>query len=185
MQKTCKQKNIEKISEVKKCLLIPSVDLNNGKIYIFSSLKNKRNFSDKIVYINDIEIWKAVRASCSYPGVFSPYKYGSTQLIDGGIRENVPWKQLKEIGVDKVISVIFSKQRKNKKEKNIIDVIENSFDILCHELSVYELYGADYLIDINTIDIYLLDFRKIDYLYEYGYKKAKNYIQKNWEKIEF
>lgn len=178
MEKTCKEKNIENISEVKKCLLIPSVDLNNGEIYIFSSCNNdKRNYSDKIIYINNIEIWKAVRASCGYPGVFSPYKYKSTELIDGGIRENIPWKELKKIGVDKVISVVFSKDKKIKNEKNIIDVIDNSLDILCHELSAYELEGADYLIDINTIDVSLLDFKKIDYLYELGYKCGKKYIQ--------
>lgn len=180
MEKTCKEKNIKNISEIKKCLLIPSVDLNNGEIYIFSSCNNnKRNYSDKIIYINDIEIWKAVRASCSYPGVFSPYKYKSTQLIDGGIRENIPWKELKQIGADKVISVVFSKKIKNKNEKNIIDVIDNSLDILCHELSVYELKGADELIDISTIDVSLLDFKKIDYLYELGYKYGKKYIQNN------
>lgn len=180
IEKTCKEKNIQNISEIKKCLLIPSVDLNNGEIYIFSSVQdNNRNYSDKIRYINNIEIWKAVRASCSYPGVFSPYKYNSTELIDGGIRENIPWKELKEIGVDKVISVVFSKKIKNKKERNIIDVIDNALDILCHELSVYELEGADYLININTIDVSLLDYKKIDYLYELGYKYGKKFIQNN------
>lgn len=151
------------------------------KYIFFLLLIIKENYSDKIIYINDIEIWKAVRASCSYPGVFSPYKYKSTQLIDGGIRENVPWKELKQIGADKVISVVFSKKIKNKNEKNIIDVIDSSLDILCHELSVYELEGADYLIDINTIDVSLLDFKKIDYLYELGYKYGKKYIQNNFK----
>ena len=117
IKKACLNKNIKYINEVKKYLFIPSVDLNTGKIYFFSSINNNRSYSDKIIYINNIEVWKAVRASCSYPGVFSPYKYKSTELVDGGIRENIPWKQLKEIGVDKVISVIFSKKIKNKKEK--------------------------------------------------------------------
>lgn len=107
IKKACLNKNIKYINEVKKYLFIPSVDLNTGKIYFFSSINNNRSYSDKIIYINNIEVWKAVRASCSYPGVFSPYKYKSTELVDGGIRENIPWKQLKEIGVDKVISVIF------------------------------------------------------------------------------
>ena len=53
-----------------------------------------------------------MRASCSYPGVFSPCKYKSTELIDGGIRENVPWRETKLMGADKVISVIF-KDRKS------------------------------------------------------------------------
>ncbi len=184
MEKTCNEKNIGNISEIKKCLLIPSVDLNSGEIYFFSSCnKNTRNYSDKIIYINNIEIWKAVRASCSYPGVFSPYKYKSTELIDGGIRENIPWKELKEIGVDKVISVVFSKNKKGKNEKNIIDVIDNSLDILCHELSVYELQGADDIIDINTDDVSLLDYKKIDYLYEKGYKHGKEYIKNRKQQL--
>ena len=72
IEKVCKKKNIYYISEIKKKLIIPSVDLNDGKIYFFSSINNNRGYSDKIIYINDIEIWRAVRASCSYPGVFTP-----------------------------------------------------------------------------------------------------------------
>lgn len=177
IKKACLNKNIKYINEVKKYLFIPSVDLNTGKIYFFSSINNNRSYSDKIIYINNIEVWKAVRASCSYPGVFSPYKYKSTELVDGGIRENIPWKQLKEIGVDKVISVIFSKKKKNKKEKNIIDVIDGSLDILCHELSIYELNGVDSLINISTEDISLLDVKKIEELYNIGYVITKEYIE--------
>lgn len=177
IKKACLNKNIKYINEVKKYLFIPSVDLNTGKIYFFSSINNNRSYSDKIIYINNIEVWKAVRASCSYPGVFSPYKYKSTELVDGGIRENIPWKQLKEIGVDKVISVIFSKKIKNKKEKNIIDVIDGSLDILCHELSIYELNGVDSLINISTEDISLLDVKKIEALYNIGYVITKEYIE--------
>ena len=42
-------------------------------------------FSDKIKFINNIPIGKAVRASCSYPVVFSPAEYEDMELIDGGI----------------------------------------------------------------------------------------------------
>lgn len=67
MQTLCKQKNIENISDVKVPLLIPSVDLHNGKVYIFTSQKSRNVYDDKIEYINDIDIALAVRASCSYP----------------------------------------------------------------------------------------------------------------------
>lgn len=183
IKKICEKKNINYISDIKKNILIPSVDLNDGKIYIFSSFRNKRSYSNKVVYINDIEVWKAVRASCSYPGVFSPCKYKGTQLIDGGIRENVPWKELKEMGVNKTISVVFTKEVKQKLDKNIIDIICSSIDILCYELSSYELNGADYLLNINTVDISLLDISKIDYLYNIGYKQTKNKIKEIKEYI--
>lgn len=173
INKACSEKNINNINQIKIPLLIPSVDLYNGKVYIFSSHKNRTTYSDEMDYIYDVNIGKAVHASCSYPGVFSPCKYNGTKLIDGGIRENVPWKETKINGADKVISVVFKESIESKKNNNIINVITNSIDILSHELSNYELAGADYLLEIKTKNIELLDYSKINYLYNLGYKKTK------------
>ena len=178
INKACNEKNITNINQIKMPLLIPSVDLNNGKIYMFSSNKNRTTYLNEIEYIYDINIGKAVHASCSYPGIFSPCKYKNKKLIDGGIRENVPWKETKINGADKVISVIFKENVENKKNENIINVITNSIDILSYELSNYELAGADYLLKIKTEDIELLDYSKIEYLYKLGYKTTKKEINK-------
>ena len=156
--------------------------MHNGKIYIFQSVpkqKNKRStFSDKVEHVDNMEIGKVVRASCSYPGVFCPMKYKNTELIDGGIRENVPWKELKQIGVDKVISVVFENELKEQKCcPNIVEVVANSIEILSHELSNYELTGADYLIKIKTKKVSLLDISKIDMLYQIGYEVGKKEIE--------
>ena len=178
INEAAKQKNIKKINDIKMPLLIPSVDINSGKIYFFNSLNNRRSFSNEIIYNENINIGKAVRSSCSYPLVFSPCEYNNTELIDGGIRENVPWRGLKELGADKVISVVFNKENDGKCCKNIIDVVSGSFDILCHELSNYELNGADFLLKIKTKNISLLDMNKIDEHYELGYKITKNNLFK-------
>ncbi len=50
-------------------------------------------------------ITKAVRASISVPGIFSPVKYGNTYLVDGGVTDPVPVDLLYESGVDFVIAV--------------------------------------------------------------------------------
>ena len=65
-------KNIKDISDVKKPLIIPSIEVYNGKIYCFCSQIKRGKFSDKTVYVDNINIGKAVRASCSYPVVFEP-----------------------------------------------------------------------------------------------------------------
>ena len=175
----CGAKNIKNISQIKKYLIIPSIDLYDGKIYIFSSKQNRNTYSNNMCYIYDMEIGKAVQASCSYPGVFSPCTYNNTKLIDGGIRENIPWKQIKINGADKVICVVFEKEiDKNKKEKNIIDVVSRSIDLLSYELSNYELAGSDYILKIKTKDIDLLDVNKIDYLFNLGYEIGKKEIKK-------
>lgn len=177
INEVAKEKNIKKIKDIKMPLLIPSVDIHGGGIYFFCSKNTRRNFSDKIIYDSDINIGKAVRTSCSYPFIFSPCAYKNTELIDGGIRENIPWKGLKELGADKVVSVIFEKEVINKNYDNIIDVVDSSLQILSHELLNYEIEGADYLIKLKTKNISLLDMKKIDELFLLGYKTAKKRIK--------
>lgn len=177
INKMCKLKNIQNINQIKKNLIIPSVDLNNGKLYVFASKQN-RTYSNDIQYIYDANIGKAVQASCSYPGVFSPCSYEKTKLIDGGIRENIPWRETKIAGAEKVISVVFEKEITNKKETNIIGVVSRAIDLLSFELSNYELSGADYLLKIKTKNIELLDTNKIDYLYNLGYEIGKKEAKK-------
>lgn len=179
MKQFCAEKQIRNINEIKIPLIIPSVSLHNGKKYVFSSLENRSSYDDGKEYINNIEIEKAVRASCSYPGVFEPLKYGTDEMIDGGIKENTPWEELQIAGADKVIGVTFEEYLKEDDYINIIEVLERSFGILSHELSNFELAGAEELLKIKTKHISLLDSSKIEFLYTKGYSKAKEYIRKN------
>jgi len=181
INEACLKKGITNINQIKKYLLVPSVDLDSGGIYFFSSMRdsreNRNTFSDVFTYINDINIGKAVRASCSYPGVFCPCEYTGRKLVDGGIRENVPWREWKELGLDKIICIGFETIKKNKKDKNVVDVISNSFEILCHELSMYELAGVKHLLRIKTKDVSLLDVKEMKYLYKMGYEQTKKFIK--------
>ncbi len=184
LNKELNKKNIKNISDIKKELLIPSIDINTGEINVFISKENRAKYLDNIIYINNVNIGKAVRASCSYPVVFSPCKIDGKQLVDGGLRENVPWKLTKEKGADKVLSIIFDEE-KNKKNycKNILEVASNSLGILCHEISNYDLEGADYLLKIKTEKVQLLDYKKIDELYLKGYEQTKNKIKEIKNKL--
>lgn len=184
LNKELNKKNIKNISDIKRELLIPSIDINTGEINVFISKENRAKYLDNIIYINNVNIGKAVRASCSYPVVFSPCKIGGKQLVDGGLRENVPWKLTKEKGADKVLSIIFDEE-KNKKNycKNILEVASNSLGILCHEISNYDLEGADYLLKIKTEKVQLLDYKKIDELYLKGYEQTKQKIKEIKNKL--
>lgn len=178
INKKCNEKNIKNISDIKMPIVLPSVNMNTGEVVCFTSDNFKRTFSDKTIYFNDVEIGKAVQSSCSFPAVFSPSSYKKIKLIDGGIRENTPWRELKEIGADKVLSVAFEEKEDETCCDNLIDVLFRSFDLMCKELSKYELEGTDYLLKIKCPKISLLDFNELDYLYNLGYIQAREYLNK-------
>ena len=181
-----KQKNIKLMLDIKLPIIIPSVNLYDGSICLFSSVKNDRKYSDEVIVIDDIDIGKAVQSSCAYPGIFSPVQLNNKNLVDGGVRENLPWKELKNIGVDKIIIVGFEEEKKSKRKVNILDCITGSMGIMMHELYNYEINGIDYLLKIKTKDTWLLEVDKTDELYDNGYitakkemKKIKEYLQNN------
>ena len=173
INQVCRRKGISNIQDIKKALVIPSVDLCNGNVLCFTSCQFRKEISDDVIFINDVEIGRAVRASCSYPVVFAPCSYERTKLIDGGIRENVPWKELKFLGAEKVVNIVFDERINNNCDKNLVDVAGRSISLLCRELSNYELEGADYTMKIKTKKVSLLDMKQIDYLYKLGYEQAK------------
>ena len=178
INKVCAKKNIYNISDIKMPLAIPSVNICNGEVICFTSCENRKEPLENTIFINDIEIGKAVRASCSYPVVFSPCNYKNIKLIDGGIRENVPWKELKFLGADKIINVVFKENEKESCDRNLIEVATRSIGLLCNELSGYEMTGAENVIEIKSDKVGLLDMSKIDYLYKLGYKETAKKINK-------
>lgn len=182
IENICKESNITNINQIKMPLLISMVDVQKGTVYIASSLETRGKLLDNTKIITDIPIGTAVRASCSFPVVFSPCNFGELQLVDGGIRENLPWKSLREIGADEIYGIAFDTIYNEKQCcQNLIDVATRAMELQGRELSAYERDGIDNLILINLKKISLLDNSQINNLYEKGYKQAKKQL-KNLEK---
>ena len=163
-------------------LVVPSVNMCTGEVFCFTSV-NLRAFYDNTVFINDAEIGNAVQASCSFPAVFSPCDYKNSKLVDGGIRENVPWREIKLLGADEVVSVVFESEVDESCCKNLIDVAFRSFGLMSKELSKHELDGSDYLIKVKSEKVSLLDMSKIDEFYELGYNDTKKFLRENNKKL--
>ncbi len=173
----CKKSHVENINEIKMPLMISMVDLQKGTVYIASSQEKRKVLQDNIKYISDIPIATAVRASCSFPVVFSPCKFDGLQLIDGGTRENLPWKGLKEYGADEVYGIAFDTiLEKNQCCKNMIEVAARAMELQGRELANYEKEGIDHLITICLKKVALLDSSQIDVLYKMGYEETKKQL---------
>lgn len=177
IKEVCQKNNIQNIKQIKMPILIPMVDLQTGTVLVASSKEIRNTYSDDIKFISDMPIEKAIRASCSYPVVISACNYKGRQLIDGGIRENLPWKELKQIGADEILGICF--ETNNVEENccdNMIEIAVRSIELVCHELSNYEKKGIEKLVKIQTEKISLLDTSKIEELYNIGYSTMKKQI---------
>lgn len=176
VNEVCMQKGISNIKQIKMPILIPAVDIYTDELCVFSNNINK-NIKSKIRYINDIDIGTAVQASCSYPGIFSPCQFNNKLFVDGGITENLPWKETKKAGANKVLSIVFEDKEPKKCCNNIFEIINKSFSLLCKELANYEWDGTDYLLKIETNRAGLLEKSKMHELYEEGYLQTKKMLE--------
>ena len=176
INEVCSKKGIYNINQIKKPLIIPAVNIETEELYVFSNCKFK-NKTENVKYVNDINIGNAVQASCSFPGVFSPCDYNGKLLVDGGIAENIPWRETKNAGADKVISIVFKDKYQKNVCKNIIQIANHSISVICKELAKYEWDGSDYLLTIETEGVGLLEKKKMQELYYEGYRQTKEYLK--------
>lgn len=171
------KKGINKISQIQMPLVIPTVDVSNSSEYVFTS--KIPEVENKNMYITDITIGKAVRASSSFPLVFCPCEYENHLFIDGGAIDNTPALEIKKQGADKIISIKFDSDTVTK-ESNIMDIVMKTVDIMGSKVSEESLNISDYVITIPSDGTGLLETNKIDYCYKSGY----NTVMQNLEEIK-
>lgn len=85
----------------------------------------------------------AVRASSSVPGVFEPVRIGGREYIDGGAVSPIPVRYAKQMGADVVIAVDISAIPEGQPTKGAVDILLQTFNIMGHAISQYELQDAD------------------------------------------
>lgn len=172
-----KAKGIYKISDINKIpISIPAVDIRNGKEYIFTNhMPEEKNVYGK--YIMDISIGKALRASSSFPAVFCPCDFGEHKFLDGGALNNIPVIEVKKQGIDKVLAVNF-KADDIGETSNYMDIAMRAIDLMGNKISEENLKQSDYILTIGTDKTGLLDVKKLDSCYQYGYITAMKEINK-------
>lgn len=166
VKEVAKYKNVNNINELSIPIAIPAVDINTSKKYVFTNYNQKEDY-----YIRDIEIAKAVRASCTYPGVFAPFDYEEYRFVDGGVLDNIPADEVKKLGVDKILTIKFVLNR-NSKPRGIYGITMKCVDTIYEGLSSGAIQASNYVCDIDVSKANAFSIKKIDYCYEEGYKYA-------------
>lgn len=163
-------------------LVIPTVDIMNSKEYVFTNYIPK-DVENPEQYITDITVGKAVRASSSFPAVFTPCDFGKHAFMDGGALDNVPVNEVRKQGADKVIAVKFDADPITQ-ESNVMDIIMKTIDIMGNKISEESLEMSDFVLNVTTDKVGLLDVVKLDSCYQYGYNCTMQQIEKIKESIK-
>jgi len=166
-----------KFCDIKNRLIIYSVDLTNLKFKEFSPEKTP-----------DFEIARAVRASVSMPGLFTPLELDGSLIVDGDLLKSTPlWRVSDTIknSKDRIIEFRLEDNETPKKIANSIDYLNRVYNAICGFATDYivDLYKEkdkfDY-IKINTDNTSVVDFlipkEKKQELFNIGYESTKAYF---------
>ena len=161
------KKGIKNISDIKMPLAIATVDTISTNECISISKKYNLN-REYIDYIYDIPIGKAVRASMSFPGIFTTCNFGKYNFIDGGTKDNLPIQVLKDMGATKTIGLSFSID-KYTPSNNIFSVLLRAVDIFSQKDVRTAQKIADIAIEFDTQGTSLLEITDLEQCYQIGY----------------
>ncbi|HZJ86649.1 MAG TPA: patatin-like phospholipase family protein, partial [Erysipelothrix sp.] len=136
------------IRDVKIPLAIPAVDIVTGKLIVFVNDKKKYTSVDpNHVVIDDISLAKAVRSSASIPFIFSSVLLDDYQLVDGGVKLNVPLPLLKGFSNHKTLAIITKKEIEPFEKNGIVPLAMQVYNINGNEFDHYIAREADHFIN--------------------------------------
>ncbi|MEA3489297.1 MAG: patatin-like phospholipase family protein [Candidatus Omnitrophota bacterium] len=132
------------------------------------------------------DLVKLIRASCSWPGIFSAVQIDGRLLVDGGVRNSVPTKMAYQNGATFVVAVNPGFAVKNQKINNLIQVVIQTVQIMGEELNSYQSEVADIAIKPDLKDIDQFEFEKAGTIIREGELAAEASIKKlkrKWNRL--
>lgn len=119
----------------------------------------------------------AIRASMSIPGYFAPIDYQGYYLVDGGVVNNFPVKNVKDKGADIIISGDVQPPLRNNKEDftSLSGVLEQIINLNTRRANEADIKLSDIYIPLNTT-YGIMDFSDIDSIIAFGEREARPYF---------
>lgn len=122
---------------------------------------------------------KAIRASMSIPGYFSPVDYEGYYLGDGGVVNNFPVKDLKDKGVDIIISGDVQPPLRSTREElsSITDIVDQIITFNRGPANVIGRELSDIYVPMNT-KYGIMDFSDYDSIIAFGERVSRPYYDR-------
>jgi NTE family protein len=114
-------------------------------------------------------IAEAVRASCAYPGVFTPVSVNGVLHVDGMLSYEVPTTPLKQRGIECVMGVLLRQEPDlHATPRHFLDVTVQCFAIAQARMSAQWMQDADMLLQPDVNGYAFDEFEKADELIAIG-----------------
>ena len=130
--------------------------------------------SGEIVVMNEGLLAEAIRASCSVPGVFTPYHRNGRLLVDGVVVNNLPVSVAQDLGADYVIAVDLLPLLGDAQAepRNVVELSMTALFMLARATQI-EQELADILIVPEITHVNLADLSAGEVLLEAGSARLK------------
>lgn len=163
------KRGVNLINDTQIPISIVTVDTISAKEVVFTSKIPETDVSNDFVYLSDIPISTAVKASTAFPGFFSSCNYNGYNFIDGGTKNNLPTEPLKANGANKILALSFELDKYEPK-KDLMAVLLRTCDIFSEEKVERSRKIADLNISISVPGASLLKVDNFDECCMIGYK---------------
>jgi NTE family protein len=116
---------------------------------------------------------RALRATMSVPGIFTPVEWEGHVLVDGGLVDNLPTDVAREMGADVVIAVHFSTPVPPKRQlQSLSNVLTQAVSVAVSVTERENLRNADLVLAPSLAGIGGTDYTHARELIERGYQAA-------------
>ncbi len=136
------------------------------------------------IFGNNFRIVDAIIASCTVPGITTPYVVGDKIYCDGGVLNNFPADVIKD-QCKKLIGVFVSPPQDVKITdlKTIKSIVSRSYDLASYNLEKYKFSYCDWFITSKSLSKYgMFENKKevLNELYTLGYTSAMETFRKDF-----
>ena len=143
----------KKFDELKFPFAAVATDLNSGKRAV----------------LTEGDLSQAIKASLTFPLLYSPISIDGKYLVDGGLTANIPAEVARSLGADYIIAVnTTSPLRKAEELDNPIATADQILSITMSQLNELQLKEANTVITPQLGDHSLTDFSDFEHLFERG-----------------
>lgn len=170
MRDIMQEKGITGFQDLPINLSICTVDTLTTDECIFTT-EDEHLENDHIHYITGAPLEVAVRASISFPAIYTTCTYDKYNFIDGGSKDNLPVKILRDMGVGKVLAIGFDIMNYDPDEGlgGLIKVIWRALDVYSIDGTRESAKLADYHVEINNENTQLFSMDSVEETIQEGY----------------